>query len=127
MNVQHCAGCSLQRSPKEVEFIEVQRCCHYGPAHNFMLPPLEALRSYSVIVCTCLAAGLLTTVGLGGFAIRFTVQFNLFAGSIVGLAGPSQLPMLDDIQRKGQLGCFLLTGSRRATRPSSAWSSPTCA
>jgi acyl-CoA oxidase len=48
-------------------------------------------------------------VGLGGFGIRFTVQFNLFAGSMVGLAGPEQLKMLDTIQEKGQLGCFLLT------------------
>jgi acyl-CoA oxidase len=56
-----------------------------------------------------LAHRLLSTVGLGGFGIRFTVQFNLFAGSIVGLAGPSQLSMLKDMQAKGQLGCFLLT------------------
>ena len=56
-----------------------------------------------------LAHRLLATVGLGGFGIRFTVQFNLFAGSIVGLAGPEQLKMLDEIQEKGQLGCFLLT------------------
>eukprot|EP01134_Creolimax_fragrantissima_P001952 CFRG1952T1 len=56
-----------------------------------------------------MAHRLLSTVGLGGFGIRFTVQFNLFAGSIVGLAGPDQLKMLEDIQRKGQLGCFLLT------------------
>jgi len=56
-----------------------------------------------------LAHRLLSTVGLGGFGVRFTVQFNLFAGSIVGLAGPEQLKMLDEIQDKGQLGCFLLT------------------
>eukprot|EP00501_MAST-03F_sp_TOSAG23-6_P000938 GSMAST32.ASY1.ANO1.974.1 assembled CDS len=56
-----------------------------------------------------LAHRLLATVGLGGFGIRFTVQFNLFAGSIVGLAGPNQIGMLEDIQKKGQLGCFLLT------------------
>ncbi|GMH82626.1 hypothetical protein TrVE_jg5097 [Triparma verrucosa] len=56
-----------------------------------------------------LAHRLLSTVGLGGFGIRFTVQFNLFAGSLVGLAGEEQLKMLDDIQEKGQLGCFLLT------------------
>jgi acyl-CoA oxidase len=56
-----------------------------------------------------MAHRLLSTVGLGGFGIRFTVQFNLFAGSLVGLAGPEQLKMLDDIQEKGQLGCFLLT------------------
>ena len=56
-----------------------------------------------------LAHRLLSTVGLGGFGIRFTVQFNLFAGSIVGLAGPDQLSMLQEIQAQGQLGCFLLT------------------
>lgn len=56
-----------------------------------------------------LAHRLLSTIGLGGFGIRFTVQFNLFAGSIVGLAGPEQLRMLQGIQEKGQLGCFLLT------------------
>jgi len=37
------------------------------------------------------------------------VQFNLFAGSIVGLAGEEQLQMLDEIQEQGKLGCFLLT------------------
>ena len=56
-----------------------------------------------------LAHRLLSTVGLGGFGIRFTVQFNLFAGSIVGLAGPDQRAMLDEFQRAGDLGCFLLT------------------
>jgi acyl-CoA oxidase len=56
-----------------------------------------------------MAHRLLASVGLGGFGIRFTVQFNLFAGSIVGLAGPEQLRMLDSIQANGQLGCFLLT------------------
>ena len=56
-----------------------------------------------------MAHRLLSSVGLGGFGIRFTVQFNLFTGSIVGLAGKDQLPMLDEIQSKGELGCFLLT------------------
>ena len=56
-----------------------------------------------------LAHRLLSTIGLGGFGIRFTVQFNLFAGSLVGLAGEEQLKMLDDIQKEGKLGCFLLT------------------
>ena len=56
-----------------------------------------------------LAHRLLSTVGLGGFGIRFTVQFNLFSGSIVGLAGEEQLKMLDVVQENGQLGCFLLT------------------
>ena len=56
-----------------------------------------------------LAHRLLATVGLGGFGVRFTVQFNLFAGSIVGLGGPEQVESLKSIQAAGQLGCFLLT------------------
>ena len=56
-----------------------------------------------------LAHRLLATVGLGGFGVRFTVQFNLFAGSIVGLGGPEQVESLKSIQQAGQLGCFLLT------------------
>lgn len=56
-----------------------------------------------------LAHRLLSTVGLSGFGIRFTVQFNLFAGSILGLGGADQVAMLQQIQQKGQLGCFLLT------------------
>lgn len=56
-----------------------------------------------------LAHRLLATIGLGGFGIRFTVQFNLFAGSIVGLAGPNQMRILDELHESGSLGCFLLT------------------
>ena len=37
-----------------------------------------------------MAHRLLSSVGLGGFGIRFTVQFNLFAGSIVGLGGKTK-------------------------------------
>jgi acyl-CoA oxidase len=44
-----------------------------------------------------------------GFWIRFTVQYNLFAGTILGCAGESQLSILDDMQEKGELGCFALT------------------
>ncbi|KAH8069666.1 acyl-CoA oxidase [Aureococcus anophagefferens] len=47
-----------------------------------------------------LAHRLLTTVGLSGFGIRFTVQFNLFAGSILGLGGPEQVALLDDMQAR---------------------------
>mmetsp|Transcript_7976 Transcript_7976/g.9481 ORF Transcript_7976/g.9481 Transcript_7976/m.9481 type:complete len:514 (+) Transcript_7976:131-1672(+) len=46
---------------------------------------------------------------LGGFGIRFTVQFNLFAGSILGLGGLQQLNFLQDLQQSGELGCFALT------------------
>ena len=56
-----------------------------------------------------LAHRLLTTVGLSGFWIRFTVQFNLFAGSVLGLGGPAQVALLEGMQARGELGCFLLT------------------
>ena len=56
-----------------------------------------------------LAHRLLTTVGLSGFGIRFTVQFNLFAGSVLGLGGPAQVALLEGMQARGELGCFLLT------------------
>lgn len=56
-----------------------------------------------------LAHRLLSSVGLSGFGVRFTVQFNLFAGSILGLGGPEQVARLAEIQKDGQLGCFLLT------------------
>ena len=46
----------------------------------------------------------LSTIGLGGFGIRFTVQFNLFAGSLVGLASEQQLAVLDDIQKQENSG-----------------------
>ena len=44
-----------------------------------------------------------------GFWIRFTVQFNLFAGTVVALGGPAHLRRLDAIQAAGELGCFCLT------------------
>lgn len=44
-----------------------------------------------------------------GFFIRFTVQYNLFAGTILSLAGEDQLHVLDDIHERGELGCFALT------------------
>lgn len=44
-----------------------------------------------------------------GFGVRFTVEFNLFAGSILGLGSPEQVKMLDDFQDRGVLGAFLLT------------------
>ena len=52
---------------------------------------------------------LLATKILGGFGIRFTVQFNLFAGSILGLGGERQVAMLSGFQERGELGCFALT------------------
>ncbi|KAJ1460934.1 hypothetical protein M885DRAFT_508407 [Pelagophyceae sp. CCMP2097] len=59
-----------------------------------------------------LAHRLLSSLGLSGFGIRFTVQFNLFAGSILGLGGAAQVKRLDDMQSEGGLGCFLLTEER---------------
>lgn len=44
-----------------------------------------------------------------GFGIRFTVQFNLFAGSILGLGSEEQVKVLDEYQENGTLGCFCLT------------------
>ena len=44
-----------------------------------------------------------------GFWIRFTVQYNLFAGTVLGLGGEEQLAALEDMQARGHLGCFALT------------------
>jgi acyl-CoA oxidase len=44
-----------------------------------------------------------------GFWFRFTVQYNLFAGTVLGLGGPEQIAKLKVMQEKGQLGCFGLT------------------
>lgn len=44
-----------------------------------------------------------------GFWIRFTVHYNLFAGSVLAVGNDQQVAQLDDIQQKGLLGCFGLT------------------
>eukprot|EP00798_Chlamydomonas_sp_ICE-L_P017892 gene17892-24284_t len=44
-----------------------------------------------------------------GFGIRFTVQFNLFAGTVAALGKEQHLAWLDEMQQRGQLGCFALT------------------
>lgn len=44
-----------------------------------------------------------------GFWIRFTVHYNLCMGTVVGLGNDDQIKLLDDMQEKGQLGCFSLT------------------
>jgi len=44
-----------------------------------------------------------------GFWIRFTVQYNLFAGTILAVGGDDQVRSLDDMQSDAQLGCFGLT------------------
>ncbi len=43
------------------------------------------------------------------FRTLIASQYNLFAGTILGCAGEDQLSILDDMQARGQLGCFALT------------------
>lgn len=45
----------------------------------------------------------------GGAAVRTTVQLNLFGGSVANLGSRSHCLLLDEIFRKGELGCFALT------------------
>lgn len=47
--------------------------------------------------------------GLEGFSVKFTVQYNLFAGSIMTLGTEKQKKFLIDKQKDGDLGCFMLT------------------
>ena len=44
-----------------------------------------------------------------GFGIRMTVQYNLFAGTILALGNPAQVAELETYQAQGRLGCFALT------------------
>eukprot|EP00670_Eutreptiella_braarudii_P008479 CAMPEP_0174307080 /NCGR_PEP_ID=MMETSP0810-20121108/887_1 /TAXON_ID=73025 ORGANISM="Eutreptiella gymnastica-like, Strain CCMP1594" /NCGR_SAMPLE_ID=MMETSP0810 /ASSEMBLY_ACC=CAM_ASM_000659 /LENGTH=478 /DNA_ID=CAMNT_0015414025 /DNA_START=145 /DNA_END=1581 /DNA_ORIENTATION=- len=44
-----------------------------------------------------------------GFWIRFTVHYNLMAGTVLGLGTEEQVALLDDMQERGELGCFSLT------------------
>jgi acyl-CoA oxidase len=44
-----------------------------------------------------------------GVGIRLTVQYNLFAGTAFGLETEQHIKILDEMQEKGQLGCFALT------------------
>lgn len=49
-------------------------------------------------------------VGIGqGFWTRFTVQYNLFAGTVLAVGNPSQVESLNHMQKNAQLGCFGLT------------------
>lgn len=45
----------------------------------------------------------------GGLWTRFTVQYNLFGGSIVAVGGDEQRQMLVESQTRGVLGCFAFT------------------
>lgn len=45
----------------------------------------------------------------GALATRFTVQYNLYGGSIVALGSDKQKQFLYDTQPKGELGCFAFT------------------
>lgn len=55
-----------------------------------------------------LLAELATSLG-PGFWIRFTVHFNLFAGTVCALGGPEQVAQLAKFQADGKVGCFGLT------------------
>jgi acyl-CoA oxidase len=44
-----------------------------------------------------------------GFWIRFTVQYNLFAGTVLAVGGVEQVAALKNMQAAGSLGCFGLT------------------
>jgi acyl-CoA oxidase len=44
-----------------------------------------------------------------GFCVRFTVQYNLFAGTVIGLGDEAQVRSLSAMQEQGLLGCFALT------------------
>ena len=44
-----------------------------------------------------------------GFWVRFTVHYNLFAGTILAVGTDEQVARLADYQRDGLLGCFALT------------------
>jgi len=44
-----------------------------------------------------------------GFWTRFTVQYNLFAGTVLAVGNPSQVDQLAEMQQRGDLGCFGLT------------------
>jgi acyl-CoA oxidase len=49
-----------------------------------------------------------TSIG-PGFGIRMTVQYNLFAGTIIALGNDKQVAALEDYEENGTLGCFALT------------------
>ena len=52
---------------------------------------------------------LLTEIEGPGFWIRFTVHYNLCAGTVLALGSDDQCQLLSEMQEKGLLGCFSLT------------------
>eukprot|EP00756_Hemistasia_phaeocysticola_P037076 Hpha_TRINITY_DN16678_c1_g2::TRINITY_DN16678_c1_g2_i1::g.183878::m.183878/K00232/E1.3.3.6, ACOX1, ACOX3; acyl-CoA oxidase len=62
-----------------------------------------------LFICHREGAGGLLEAGLG---TRFTVQFNLFAGTVANLGSDEQREWLNGTLAKGELGCFLLTEHR---------------
>ena len=44
-----------------------------------------------------------------GFWTRFTVQFNLFGGTVLAAGSPCHVEQLRAMQAAGELGCFALT------------------
>ena len=64
--------------------------------------PLRFFEAHRILAARAPALG-------PGFWIRFTVQFNLFAGTIAALGDAEQLKALDAMQDRGTLGCFALT------------------
>eukprot|EP00928_Gymnodinium_smaydae_P044340 TRINITY_DN2957_c0_g5_i1.p1 TRINITY_DN2957_c0_g5~~TRINITY_DN2957_c0_g5_i1.p1 ORF type:complete len:492 (-),score=67.66 TRINITY_DN2957_c0_g5_i1:153-1502(-) len=44
-----------------------------------------------------------------GFWVRFTVHYNLCFGSVMAVGSDEQIARLEDIQKRGSLGCFALT------------------
>lgn len=45
----------------------------------------------------------------GGVAVRLTVQYNLFSGTIANLGSDDQRTLLASILKNGEVGCFALT------------------
>ena len=44
-----------------------------------------------------------------GFWIRFTVHYNLFAGTVVALGSEEHFDVLETASKRGEIGCFCLT------------------
>ena len=45
----------------------------------------------------------------GSLATKFTVQFNLFGGTLVGLHSERHLPLMRKVDRLNNMGCFCFT------------------